>query len=42
MNDFSAQACPEALVWFKRDPIWDPAREDPRFKALMNRLNFGG
>jgi Flp pilus assembly protein TadD len=28
------------LVWLKSDPLYDPLREEPRFKALMKRLNF--
>ncbi|MEZ4412025.1 MAG: hypothetical protein R2910_03460 [Gemmatimonadales bacterium] len=27
-------------VRLKQDPIWDPPREEPRFRALMKRLNF--
>ncbi len=30
------------LVWLKVDPIYDPLREEPRFKELMGKLNFGG
>ncbi len=32
----------ELLVWLKIDRIYDPLREEPRFKALMKKLNFGG
>jgi len=31
----------QQLVWLKVDPTYDPLRKDPRFKALMKRLNFG-
>lgn len=27
------------LVWLQIDRIYDPLREDPRFKALMGKLN---
>ena len=28
------------LVWLVADPKWDPYREDPRFRALVERCNF--
>jgi hypothetical protein len=28
------------LVWLKVDRIYDPLRSEPRFVALMKRLNF--
>ncbi len=33
-------ASSQALVWLKIDRIYDPLRSEPRFIALMRRLNF--
>ncbi len=30
----------QQLVWLKVDPIWDPLRPEPRFIAIMKKLNF--
>ena len=33
-------ASSQSLVWLKVDRIYDPLRSEPRFIALMKRLNF--
>ena len=33
-------ACSEQLAWLKVDRMYDPLRSEPRFMALMKRLNF--
>jgi len=30
----------EYMSSLKVEPIWDPFRADPRFKALLRRMNF--
>ncbi len=35
---FAANA--QSLVWLKADAIYDPLRREPRFIALMQRMNF--
>jgi serine/threonine protein kinase/tetratricopeptide (TPR) repeat protein len=31
----------ENRPWFEANPIWEPLREDPRFRALMRRIEEG-
>ncbi len=31
----------QSLVWLKVDRSYDPLRSEPRFKALMKRMNLG-
>jgi hypothetical protein len=38
--DQAYAASSESLVWLKIDKIYDPLRTEPRFIALMKRLNF--
>jgi Tfp pilus assembly protein PilF len=28
------------LAWFKRDPLYDTVRSDPRFQDLLRRMNL--
>ena len=30
------------LTWLPQDAKWDPFRDDPRFRDLLNRCGFGG
>ena len=38
--DLAYDASSEFLVWLKVDRIYDPVRAEPRFIALMKKLNF--
>jgi hypothetical protein len=31
----------ENRPWFEANPLWEPLREDPRFRALMRRIEEG-
>ena len=33
-------ATSQSLAWLGRDALYDPLRAEPRFKALLKRLNF--
>jgi hypothetical protein len=28
------------MIFLKLDPAWDPLRSEPRFKALLKKMNF--
>ena len=28
------------MIWFKDDPRWRPLREEPRYRALLKRLDL--
>lgn len=28
------------LMFLKLEPVWDPIRDEPRFKALLKKMNF--
>jgi hypothetical protein len=30
------------LSWMHYDPVWDSLREEPRFRALLSRINLAG
>ena len=38
--DNAIEAKDPGLVYLKRDPFLDPIRNDPRFAALVRKLNF--
>jgi predicted Ser/Thr protein kinase len=31
-----------ALAWVRCDPVWDGLREQPRFQALLSKMNLAG
>ncbi len=36
----AVEARSQWLIWLKMDRVYDPLRSEPRFKALMKKLNF--
>ena len=38
--DKSYESHDEAILWLKNHPMFEPLREDPRYKPMLKRLNL--
>ena len=38
--DKSYESHDEAILWLKNHPMFEPLRDDPRYKPMLKRLNL--